>query len=55
MKLGVALSGGGIKSFSQIPVLKALEQESMDISYIVERQWEVPLRLYMRVVLVRVL
>lgn len=34
MKLGVALSGGGIKSFSQIPVLKALEQESMDISYI---------------------
>lgn len=34
MKLGVALSGGGIKSFSQIPVLRALEKETMDVSFI---------------------
>ena len=27
--IGLALSGGGIKSFSQLPVLKALDQEGI--------------------------
>ncbi len=34
MKLGVALSGGGIKSFSQIPILRVLEDEGQSPTYI---------------------
>lgn len=33
-KVGLALSGGGIKSFSQLPVLKALDQEGVEIDYL---------------------
>lgn len=33
-KIGLALSGGGIKSIGQLPVIKALAKEGVDISYI---------------------
>ncbi len=33
-KLGVALSGGGIKSFSQVPILKAMLERHININYI---------------------
>lgn len=31
-KIGVALSGGGIRSFSQLPIIKTIKEESIDIS-----------------------
>ncbi len=34
MKIGVALSGGGIKSYAQLPVLKAMDDVGLKIDYI---------------------
>ncbi len=34
MKIGLALSGGGVKSFSQIPIIKAMEDVGIEISSI---------------------
>lgn len=34
MKLGLALSGGGVKGAAHIGVLKALEEENIKIDYI---------------------
>lgn len=33
-KIGVSLSGGGIRSFSQLPIMKALEEEGIKVSYL---------------------
>ena len=34
MKLGIALSGGGIKSFSQLPVIRKLKEDNLKLSAI---------------------
>lgn len=34
MKIGIALSGGGIKSFSQLPVLEAIHKQGLNINAI---------------------
>lgn len=33
-KIGLALSGGGIKAFSQLPIIEAMEKENLQIDYI---------------------
>lgn len=33
-KIGLALSGGGIKAFSQLPIIEAIEKENLKIDYI---------------------